>query len=103
VDRSAAKTAMAEATAIREKEAGAFAKESSDLKTNIAAIGKAVAALEQGQAGAFLQTEAASVLKTLVENNDKLEMLTAKTSPRSWREVQDMHHKVAKSWESSSR
>jgi len=73
VDRSAAKTAMAEATAIREKEAGAFAKESSDLKTNIAAIGKAVAALEQGQAGAFLQTEAASVLKTLVENNDKLE------------------------------
>ena len=43
VDRSAAKAAMAEATAIREK-----------LKTNIAAIGKAVAAMEKGAGGAFL-------------------------------------------------
>jgi len=72
VDRSSAKTAMAEATAIREKEAAAFAKESGDLKTNIAAVGKAVAALEGGQAGAFLQTQAASILKNLVENNNKL-------------------------------
>jgi len=71
-DRSAAKTAMAEATGIREKEAAAFAKESSDLKTNIAAIAKAVAALEKGMGGAFLQTEAASVLKNLVENDDKI-------------------------------
>jgi len=71
-DRAAAKAAMAEATAIREKEAAAFAKESGDLKTNIAAVGKAVAALEGGQAGAFLQTQAASILKNLVENNNKL-------------------------------
>lgn len=71
-DRSAAKTAMAEATAIREKEAAAFAKESGDLKTNIAAINKAVTALNKGQAGAFLQTEAASILKTLVESSDKI-------------------------------
>merc|ERR1719159_1540124 len=71
-DRSAAKAAMAEATAIREKEAAAFAKESGDLKTNIAAVGKAVAALEKGQAGAFLQTEAANTLKALVETSDKL-------------------------------
>jgi len=71
-DRAAAKAAMAEATAIREKEAAAFAKESGDLKTNIAAVGKAVAALEKGQAGAFLQTEAANTLKALVETSDKL-------------------------------
>merc|ERR1719159_2077064 len=58
-DRSAAKAAMAEATAIREKEAAAFAKESGDLKTNIAAITKAVDALEKGAGGAFLQTQAA--------------------------------------------
>jgi len=72
MDRSAAKAAMAEATAIREKEAAIFAQESSELKTNIAAIGKAVAALEKGQEGGFLQTQAASVLKHLVESDDKL-------------------------------
>merc|ERR1719440_2327302 len=41
-DRAAAKAAMAEATAIREKDAATFAKESSELKTNIAAVKKAV-------------------------------------------------------------
>jgi len=71
-ERSEAKAAMAEATAIREKEAAAFAKESGDLKTNIAAVNKAVAALEKGQAGAFLQTESAAVLTRLVENDEKM-------------------------------
>ena len=63
------------ATAIREKEAAAFAKESGDLKTNITAVGKAVAALEKGvkgQSGGFLQTEAASILKNLVVTDQKL-------------------------------
>merc|ERR1719436_365515 len=72
VDRSAAKTAMAEATAIREKEAAAFAKESGDLNTNIAAVAKAVAALKKGAGGAFLQTQSAQVLKSLVENDSKM-------------------------------
>jgi len=71
-DRSAAKAAMDEATAMREKESAAFAKESGDLKTNIAAIGKAVAAMEKGAGGAFLQTQSAAVLKNLVENDEKL-------------------------------
>ena len=38
---------MAEATAIREKEVGEFATLSSELETNIADIGKAVAAQDQ--------------------------------------------------------
>jgi len=71
-DRSSAKSAIAEATAIREKEAATFAKESTDLKTNVAAVGKAVGALEKGQGGAFLQTTSASVLMNLVQNDDKL-------------------------------
>ena len=71
-DRVAAKAAIAEATAIREKEASEFASLSSELKTNIAAIGKAVAALEKGMGGAFLQTAAASTLKNLVENDQKM-------------------------------
>jgi len=71
-DRAAAKAAMAEATAMREKESAAFAKESGDLKTNIAAIGKAVAAMTKGAGSAFLQTQSAAVLKNLVENDEKL-------------------------------
>lgn len=73
VDRAAAKTAIEEATAIREKEAAAFATESGELKTNIAAIGKAVAALEKGMGGAFLQTTAADTLKKLVLNSETLQ------------------------------
>jgi len=53
---------MATAKALREKEAAAFAKESSDLKTNIAALGKATAAIEGGMAGSFLQNAAATAV-----------------------------------------
>jgi len=65
-DRSSAKAAMAEATALREKEAAEFATVSTDLNTNIAAIKKATDAIEKGMSGAFLQTSAASLLKKLV-------------------------------------
>jgi chromosome segregation ATPase len=64
-DRKEAKEAVAKATSLREKEAAAFAKESSDLKTNIAALTKATAAIEKGMGGAFLQTSTASILKQL--------------------------------------
>jgi len=63
--RSDAKGAVAEATSLREKEASAYAKVSSDFSANIAAMGKAIAALEKGAAGAFLQTQAASTLRKL--------------------------------------
>merc|ERR1719242_2952561 len=57
-----AKKTMATAKALREKEAAAFAKESSDLKTNIAALGKATVAIEGGMAGSFLQNAAATAV-----------------------------------------
>merc|ERR1719192_3157786 len=57
-----AKKTIATATALRQKEATAFAKESSDLKTNIAALGKATAAIEGGMAGSFLQNSAATAV-----------------------------------------
>merc|ERR1719276_453622 len=63
--RAEAKAAVARATALREKEAAEFAKESSELKTNIAATKKATAAIEKGMGGAFLQTSLGSVLKQL--------------------------------------
>merc|ERR1719463_669325 len=63
MDRAAAKEAVAAATALREKEAAAYAKESSEVGANLAALKKAVTALEKGMGGAFLQTGAAGVLK----------------------------------------
>jgi len=71
-DRAAAKTAMAEATALREKEAAAFDTVATETKANIAAIGKAVVAIEKGAGGAFLQTSSASVVKQLAMNSQKM-------------------------------
>jgi chromosome segregation ATPase len=67
-DRKEAKEAMAAATAQREKEAAEFAKFQTDTIANIGAIVKAVAALEKGAAGNFLQTSAAGTLKNIIAN-----------------------------------
>jgi hypothetical protein len=71
-DRAAAKSAMAEATAIREKEAATYAAFKADKDANMAAIAAAVAALEKGMAGAFLQTTAAGVLRRLASGNQDI-------------------------------
>lgn len=69
--RSDAKSAMAQATAIRAKEAASFAKESGDYKANIAALGSAVKALESGMAGgSFLQGGAAKIVQKLAVDMD---------------------------------
>jgi len=74
-DRAAAKATMADATTLREKEAGIFATEKSEADANIAAVGKATAAIEKGMAGSFLQTTSAQVLKKLVLSaNDMTDM-----------------------------
>jgi len=72
-DRATAKEAMAQAAGIREKEAAAFGAAKAEDDINIAAIAKAVAALEKGTAGSFLQTETAQVIRNLA-NNDKVDM-----------------------------
>merc|ERR1719272_1020877 len=63
---------MAEATAIREKEAAAFARVSTELKTNVAAMTKAIDALDKGMSGAFLQTTDAKVLSNLVLSQEDM-------------------------------
>jgi len=66
-----AKNTIAKAKGIREKEAAAFAKDSSDKKTNIAALQKAIAAIEAGMAGKFLQTSTeTATLQQMVINMD---------------------------------
>merc|ERR1719191_838631 len=74
-DRSAAKKAMAEATALRKKEAAAYAKESSEDSANIAATEKATAAIEQGMGAAFVQTHAASVLRQIAEKRQEEDLV----------------------------
>jgi len=64
-DRADAKKAIAEATRLREKEAAAFAKNSGDMKTNLAALSKAIDAISTGMGGSFLQTAGGSVLRQL--------------------------------------
>merc|ERR1719327_595365 len=76
VDRSAAKEAMASATALREKEAAAYAKESSEDAANIAATEKATAAIEKGMGSAFLQTRTASVLRQLAQKRQEDELVS---------------------------
>jgi len=69
-DREEAKSAMAKATAMREKDAAAFAKESAEDKANLESLTKALAAIEKGMAGGFLQTSAAAQLRRLTLNQD---------------------------------
>jgi len=65
-DRAEAKEAVATATALREKEASVFAKESGDFKTNIAAMKKAIELISSGmEGGAFLQTSQGALLRKL--------------------------------------
>merc|ERR1719345_620852 len=63
--RVEAKDAIAKATAIREREAAAFAKTKSDAESNIGALAKAIPAIEKGMGGAFLQTNSAAVLRQI--------------------------------------
>jgi len=68
--RTEAKETIAQATALREKEAAAYAKVKSDSEANIGALSQAIPAIEQGMAGAFLQTNAANVLRRLSVSAD---------------------------------
>eukprot|EP00747_Dinoflagellata_sp_TGD_P135315 gnl/TRDRNA2_/TRDRNA2_175443_c5_seq1.p1 gnl/TRDRNA2_/TRDRNA2_175443_c5~~gnl/TRDRNA2_/TRDRNA2_175443_c5_seq1.p1 ORF type:complete len:662 (+),score=278.79 gnl/TRDRNA2_/TRDRNA2_175443_c5_seq1:71-2056(+) len=67
-DQEAAKTAMGDSTALREKDSKAFAAESAEQKACIEALGKAIAAIDKGSSAAFLQTDAADTLKKAVED-----------------------------------
>merc|ERR1719450_1051392 len=69
-NRADAKDASAKATALRKKEAATFAKDDSDHKANIAALGKAISSVESGARGSFMQTQAASKLRQLTVEMD---------------------------------
>jgi len=75
VDRAEGEQALAKAATLRDKERATFETDSQDARTNIAAIAKAVKAIESNMAGAaFLQTSADAVykIKTLLENSNSV-------------------------------
>jgi len=63
--RADGKAAMQQATALREKAAAVYAKESAELKSNIGALGGAIAAISKGMSGAFLQTTTAATVRKI--------------------------------------
>jgi len=71
-DREAAKMALADAKALREKEAAAFAATKTEYETNIAAMTEAVAAIEAGGGNSFLQTDAAQNLRDIVNSRQSM-------------------------------
>jgi len=81
IDRDDAKNDVKSAIALREKEAAAFASYSAEARTNIKAMAGAIAALEKGMGGAFLQTPAAALLQHVAASSDlddsDRQMLTA--------------------------
>jgi len=68
--REEANTAMEKATAIRDKENKEFAAENAEDNSNIAALGKAIAAIEKGMSGGFLQTSAAATIRNLMQTSE---------------------------------
>jgi len=81
-DREQAKTAMAEATSLREKQASEYAKESSETTADLEALGKAVKAISSGMGGSFLQASTSKVLHSIISDNadmsaDDRELVTA--------------------------
>jgi len=70
--RTEAESAMATATKLREKDAAAFAKVEADGKANVAALDKAITAIDKGLGGAFLQTAAASRLRSFAVDQAEL-------------------------------
>jgi hypothetical protein len=66
-DRDAAKQAVESATGIRQKEAKAFAAMKAESSANIAAMGKAIKAIEAGTAAAFIQSDFSQKIKDIVQ------------------------------------
>jgi len=64
-DREQAKSDIAKAKAMREKDAAAFMKEYTEDSSNLEALGKAITAIDKGLSGGFLQTNSAATLRRL--------------------------------------
>eukprot|EP00435_Cladocopium_sp_Y103_P065873 s242_g27.t3 len=89
-DRKDAQTALSSAEELRQQEATDYTKLKEETNKNLAAIGKAIAAIEKGLSGHFLQTDEAEELRQVVStanlrlsDRDALAALLAGEMPQS--------------------
>jgi len=66
-DRETAKTTIAEATSLRDKDQKAYAKMAATSKSDITSLAGAVKSISKGMTGSFLQTRGARVLRHIVK------------------------------------
>jgi predicted nucleic acid-binding Zn-ribbon protein len=69
-DLEEATSSLESATSLRERDAQTFATQSAEDKANIEALGKAVVAVEKGMGSGFLQTKAATIIRSLTVSMD---------------------------------
>lgn len=69
-DREDAKTTLATAQSLRSKEATEYAQYKTESTTNVESMAKAIAALRKGMGAGFLQTKAATIIKSLIVTMD---------------------------------
>jgi len=80
-DREGAKSDIEEATVLRNKEEAAYSAEKADSETNIAAMAKAIPALEKGMGGAaLLQMPNGDRLKKLVSSYPNMDVSDRRTA-----------------------
>merc|ERR1719181_1991755 len=80
-DREAAKGDIEEATMLRAKEEAAYSAEKADSETNIAAMAKAIPALEKGMGGAsLLQVPGCNNLVKIIDSYPKVDNMDRQTA-----------------------
>merc|ERR1719498_1394747 len=68
-DREAAEKVMKESTAMREKEAAEAVATAGDMKSNLQAMGGALAALKKGLGASLLQTSVGNMLRSVIRTS----------------------------------
>mmetsp|Transcript_24982 Transcript_24982/g.54905 ORF Transcript_24982/g.54905 Transcript_24982/m.54905 type:complete len:703 (+) Transcript_24982:62-2170(+) len=71
-DRAEAQKNIEDSTDIRSKEAKEYAESSAEFKSNIEAMGNAIASISKGMSGALLQTRTGGLVERLVSNSVEL-------------------------------
>jgi len=80
-DREGATKDLEAATVLRNKESAAFAALKGDMDSNIAAMGKAIPALESGMGGAaLLQVPGVSGLRKIIDSYSKMDSMDRRTA-----------------------
>jgi hypothetical protein len=80
-DRETATADIEEATMLRGKENAAYAAEKADSETNIAAMAKAIPALEKGMGGAaLLQLPEGNALRKIIDNYPKMDPMDRRSA-----------------------